>query len=1007
MKLKFKHQRFQSDAAKAVCDVFAGQRFSEGFSYRIDQGEGSTGALFDLGIRNNPLDLDRRALADNIRRIQLAQGIKPIDSLVGDGLNITIEMETGTGKTYTYIKTMFELNKRYGWCKFIIVVPSIAIREGVCKSFQIMQDHFADEYGKRIQFFVYDSAQPTKIDTFASDSNMYAMIINTQAFNARGKDARRIRMKLDSFRSRRPIDILAATNPILIIDEPQSVLGTNRDNATRAGLQEFKPLFTLLYSATHRADDIYNMVYRLDAMDAYNKHLVKKIDVIGTQQIGTTATNGYLYLEKIIISQGNPVARLGHDRKTATGVKQIIATVSERYNVYEKSGELSEYENHLVVESIDGIQRCVRFLNGLVLYEGQSVGAVNEDYVRRQQIHETIKAHLEKERSLYGKGIKVLSLFFIDHVENYRKYGDNGAEPGKFATMFEEEYQNAVESFVTEFGDTDYMNYLGKFTPAQVHQGYFSIDKKGHMVNPKLERGSTDSSDSDAYDLIMRNKEQLLSLKEPVRFIFSHSALKEGWDNPNVFQICTLKDSDNTVKKRQEVGRGMRLCVNQDGERQDEDVLGAAVFDINVLTVIASQSYDEFANGLQTEIANEVTDRPKVITAELFVGTSMFVDGYERKLTEEDAACLQENLVAYGYVKRGQLTQKYFDDKKTGTLNFGDEYKESVPVITRVLDSVFNPSAIKPENRNKAREARFDEEKFKKAEFQELWKKINVKTYYTVDFETKDLIERSINELNAKLFVTQIRVVVTTGSLERIESKEALLKGKAMKVTESHDSMLREIVGASVRYDLVGQLVESTQLTRKTIVDILKGISAKTFSMFKANPEEFIIKTAAIINSQKALSVIQHIAYHRMNATYDSDIFSADPIRGQLGRNAIESNKSLYDLVVMDSQNEVQFAEQLEMKDEIVVYSKLPRGFYINTPMGHYNPDWAIVFKEGDLKHIYFVAETKAALLTGENRGVEEAKIECAKRHFASISGNSVKYDLITSYEHLLSVINN
>lgn len=1006
MKLKFKHQRFQSDAAKAVCDVFTGQSYSDGFSYRIDQGEGLTGHLFDLGIRNQPLSLKRDELADNIRRIQLAQGIKPIDNLVGNGVNISIEMETGTGKTYTYIKTMFELNKRYGWSKFIIVVPSIAIREGVSKSFQIMQDHFADEYGKRIQFFVYDSAQPTKIDTFASDSNMYAMIINTQAFNARGKDARRIRMKLDSFRSRRPIDILAATNPILIIDEPQSVLGTNKDNATRAGLQEFKPLFTLLYSATHREGDVYNMVYRLDAMDAYNKHLVKKIDVIGTQQIGTTATNGYLYLEKIIISQGNPVARLGHDRKTTTGVKQIMATVSERYNIFEKSGELPEYENHLIVESIDGLSGTVRFLNGLVLQEGQSVGAVNEEYIRRQQIHETIKTHLEKERILYGKGIKVLSLFFIDHVENYRKYGDNGAEPGKFAIMFEEEYKNAVESFSTEFGDTDYMNYLGKFAAGQVHQGYFSIDKKGRMVNPKLERGSTDSSDSDAYNLIMRNKEQLLSLKEPVRFIFSHSALKEGWDNPNVFQICTLKDSDNTVKKRQEVGRGMRLCVNQDGERQDEDVLGAAVFDINVLTVIASQSYDEFANGLQTEIANEVTDRPKVITAELFVNTRMLVDGYDKLLTHEDAACLQENLVSYGYVKRGQLTQKYFDDKRTGTLDFGDEFSEAVTSITKILDSVFNPSAVKPENRSKAREAHFSEEKFKKAEFQELWKRINIKTYYTVDFETEDLISRAVNELDSKLSVTKIRIAVTKGSMDKIESKEVLLKGDAMKITESHDTTLKEIVGTSVKYDLVGQLVEATQLTRKTIVRILKGISPKTFANFKANPEEFIIKTATIINSQKALSVIQHIAYHRLNDTYDSDIFSSDPIRGQLGHNAIESKKSLYDLVVMDSSNEVKFAEQLESKDSIVVYSKLPRGFYINTPMGHYNPDWAIVFKEGDLKHIYFVAETKAALLTGENRGVEEAKIECAKRHFASISGNAVKYDLITSYDHLLSVIN-
>lgn len=656
MKLKYKHQRFQADAAKSVTDIFTGQQYCDSADYLIDQGRNK--GVFNLtGFGNQKLMLDRESLTENLRQIQMNWGLKPVEYLQGDTSNLmfTIEMETGTGKTYTYIKTMFELNKLYGWTKFIIVVPSIAIREGVQKSFETMQEHFANEYGKRIQFFVYNSKQLSKIDGFASDSGLHVMIINTQAFNSsmnedKNKEGRKgdaaariIFSKRDEFGSRRPIDILAQTNPIMIIDEPQSVLGAKKDNATRKGIAKFHPLFTLLYSATHRKDDVYNMVYRLDAMDAYNRKLVKKIEVKGISQSGSTATNGFVYLDEIVIGKGNPQARISFDVKTANGFKQTTRLVDEGFNLYEQSGELAEYENHFIVERIDGVDGCVRFLNGITIHEGEAIGKVNEDVLRRIQIRETIRTHIERERELFHKGIKVLSLFFIDHVNSYRIYSKEGISNGKFADMFEEEYWNVIQEMQPRFSDEEYVRYLNKFPAEKVHQGYFSQDKKGLSVDSKEKEGDNEIR---AYDLIMKNKERLLSFEEPVRFIFSHSALKEGWDNPNVFQICTLKDTSNEIKKRQEVGRGMRLCVNKNGERQDQDVLGDGVFDVNILTVIASESYEHFSKQLQTELAEDVADRPIEVTAHLFEDIVMVSsDGKEIKINHELACEIHDELI--------------------------------------------------------------------------------------------------------------------------------------------------------------------------------------------------------------------------------------------------------------------------------------------------------------------------------------------------------------------------
>ncbi len=1022
MKLKYKHQSFQDDAARAVTDCFSGQPHYDGASnFLVDQGYISirTGAdgqriirqkdLFHVeGFANAPI-LPDVPLKDNIRRVQTEFGLKPIDELEGDGRTLTIEMETGTGKTFTYIKTMFELNKRYGWTKFIVVVPSIAIREGVLSSFDSMSEYFAQEYGKRIQYFVYNSKQLSKIDSFASDAGMHVMIINTQAFNSSAA-ARIIFSRRDEFRSRRPIDILAATNPIMIIDEPQSVLGANKANQTRKGLKLFNPLSKLLYSATHRKEDIANMVYRLDAMDAYRKHLVKKVEVVGVEQVGTTATNGYVYLENIIISTGNPKARINFDvmRKGGTATQQS-RIVDEGANLFELSGGLEEYRDNFIVESIDGRYNTIKFLNGLTLEEGQMVGAANMDVIRRNQIRETIRKHIERESQLFPRHIKVLSLFFIDHVSNYRLY-DQEDTKGKYAKMFEEEYPRVLQEFLPHLTDTAYLRYISdpRNSVENIHQGYFSVDKNGKMVDPsKTELKNDSSNDESAYDLIMKDKERLLSLKEPVRFIFSHSALKEGWDNPNVFQICTLKDSYNENKKRQEVGRGMRLCVNDRGDRQDADVLGTdGVFDTNVLTVIASESYDRFAKSLQTEIADACADRPQKVNEDLFVGVKYTTeDNVEHTITKDKAGEIQDALTTGGYVDRhGKLTGKYFADKEKGELKFRN-VEDLHNVIVKQLDNVYNPQKIKVGNGRDNVKANFDEDRFK-TEFLDLWKKINIHSYYTVHFDSQKLIDNAVAQLNSSKFtVTEIRIVVSHGSHEKIKDKQSLEDGTAMTEGLRKTVHVTEAVGNTVKYDLIGQLVSKTGLTRTTIVKILKKMSPEKFSLFKMNPEEFIMKAANLINSCKALSVIEHIRYNKLDDTFSEDIFTCSAFRGKIGENAIKSKKSLYDLVVVDSKNEKDFADSLEKEDIVEVYTKLPRRFYINTPMGHYNPDWAVVFKEGTVKHVYFIAETKGKALDADLRPVEQAKIECAKRHFESIGASDVTYDVVDSWKDLYNKI--
>lgn len=1018
MRLQFKHQKFQADAAKAVVDVFAGQPYLTP-TYMMDRGSNYQPSLLDkdefMGWRNEPIvpELSDAIILERLRKIQRANQIKPserIEPSESCKFNLTIEMETGVGKTYTYIKTMYELNKHYGWSKFIVVVPSIAIREGVYKSFQVTQDHFAAEYGKKIRFFIYNSAQLTEIDRFASDSWINVMIINSQAFNARGKNARRIYMKLDEFRSRRPIDIIAKTNPILIIDEPQSVEGKQ----TKERLRTFNPLLTLRYSATHKSDSIYNMVYRLDAMEAYNKRLVKKIAVKGITESGSTATEGYVYLEGINLSKADPTATIEFDFKGASAIRKKTMKVSIGFNLYDHSGNLDEYKDGFVVKFIDGRDNSVEFLNGVKLFAGDVVGKVSEDQLRRIQIRETILSHIERERQLFHKGIKVLSLFFIDEVAKYKQY-DEGGNPynGIYADMFEEEYEDIVGHMQREFGDEEYMKYLDAISAHDTHAGYFSIDKKGKMTDSKLsDKKAGTSDDIDAYDLIMKNKELLLDRdpkRSPVRFIFSHSALREGWDNPNVFQICTLKQSSSEVRKRQEVGRGLRLCVNQDGERMDAAVLGNDVQNVNVLTVIASESYESFAKGLQTEMADAVSDRPVAVTAELFKGR-VIVDarGNEQAADGNTAAAIFEDLIFNGYVKRGMLTDKYYADKANGDIKVAEEVADCRDSIINILDSVYDSRAMMPENaRDKNVELQVDPEKLAMPEFKALWQRISSKSVYVVDFDTEELVQKSIAALNQNLHVPKIFFKVETGTMEEIKSKDELLSGESFIKSRSYtyNGSKRIHANSSVKYDLVGKLVGETGLTRKAVVEILTGIEKPVFDQFKYNPEEFIIKAAGLINDEKATAIIQHITYHMLDERYDTDIFTEPTIKGKLGSNAMKAQRHLYDHIVYDSTNERDFAVDLDTNTDVAVYVKLPDSFYIATPVGKYNPDWAIAFYEGTVKHIYFVAETKGSMRSMELRLIEESKIHCAREHFKAISGNNVVYDVVDSYQALLEKV--
>ena len=1023
MKIQFKHKEYQEAAVADVVDCFAGQPKVEGITYRLDPGKLSgrkAQSEMDYGseaFRNAPIALDKAQLLENVQKVQRRRNLPQSKELIATkncGINLDVEMETGTGKTYVYIRTMFELNRRYGWSKFIIVVPSIAIREGVQKSLEITAEHFLQDYGKRPRFFTYDSRAPHKLESFSSDGGINVMVINVQAFAAKGADHRRIYEELDEFQSRRPIDVIKANHPILILDEPQKMEGKQ----TVESLKEFNPLFVLRYSATHKTE--HNKVHRLDALDAYNQKLVKKIRVHGIAQKGLSGTTRYLYLESIVVSRQAPLARLEFEVKDKAGnIRRVLRKVGVGDNLKTLSNDLGGYDGYVISE-VDAVRNTIAFTNGTVLSAGTVSGDVNEISLRRIQIRETIRAHFDNERRLFAEGIKVLSLFFIDEVAKYRQYDDEGEQPGEYARIFEEEYALQLNEEL-ELEDTPYQRFLKDIAPANTHNGYFSIDKKSkRLVDPTIAaRGEEagNATDVDAYDLILRDKETLLSFPDPkddadsrlrkqVRFIFSHSALREGWDNPNVFVICTLKHSDSTISRRQEVGRGMRLCVNHYGERMDNP---ATAHDINVLTVVANESYEDFVKGLQSDIQESLSARPReaneaYFTSKVLAGAGP--DGTDLTVTPNMARQIDFYLIQNGYKDlENRISDAYHQAKKEGALvELPEELKPHAEQVFQLVDSVFSEGALPVPEDGRCVKANVLNDNFHKKEFQDLWHKINRRAAYTVSFDSVELINKAVKELNAELKVEKLKFVIKKGEMDSSLTSDDLSGKRAFSVQEQATETAQGSIRASVPYDLIGSIAENTQLTRRTVASMLSRLEPEVFNQFKANPEAFIARASTLIKEQKATMIIEHLAYDPIEETYDSLIFTAEKNQEDFSK-AFKAKNHIYDYVFTDSKGERGFVEELDVSTEVKVYAKLPRGFAIPTPVGDYNPDWAIAFNAGKVRHIYFIAETKGSMSNLELRPIEKSKIECARKFFAKITSKEVEYEVVDSYEKLMALV--
>ena len=1018
MEFKFKVQDYQTEAVQAVVDVFKGQPYNNGLTYKRDMGKDVLPLWEDsLGYGNNPVALDSQELFHNITEVQRNNNIPLSESLSKElgACSLDVEMETGTGKTYVYIKTMFELNKKYGWSKFIVVVPSIAIREGVKKSFEMTVTHFMEYYKKKARFFIYDSDNLNQIDSFSSSIDLNVMIINMQAFNtslkegSSSKAARIIYTERDEFGSRKPIDVIKANRPILILDEPQKMTGAK----TQGALKDFNPLFCLNYSATHRKK--HNAVYVLDALDAYNKRLVKKIEVKGFEIKNIPGTDGYLFLHEIVLSKSNPpMARIEFEKRQKNGVKRVVKNFQQGESIYAESGEMEQYRKDYFISSIDPKYNSITLGNGTTLYAGDAVGDVSEDDIRRIQIRETITSHFDKEEELFNKGIKTLSLFFIDEVAKYRQYDENGETSlGEYGKVFEEEYQSELNRRLSLFTESPYQKYLRKMCSDVhlVHNGYFSIDKKGHFVDSKLERGSDEANDISAFDLIMKNKERLLSFEEPTRFIFSHSALREGWDNPNIFQICTLKHSNNDVAQRQEVGRGLRICVDKDGNRMDKDLLGDNVFDINMLTVIASDSYASFVSNLQNEMKENMAERPRKADYDYFKGKTIVVDGKNTVITEQIAKGIYKYLIKNDYLKDDDTVSDLFKDaEKQGTLApLPEELRPLQEGIVKLVKAVFDPNVLNELFKDARGTKILDNplnENFYKKEFQELWKAISPKYVYKVDFDSNELIQKATDYINDHLNVRELQYVIRKGEQKDIMTQDGI-ESKDSFITTASENRKLGLKASSTTYDLVGRISKATSLTRKTVVAILKGLRVDVFDMFKLNPEDFIAQVSKFINYQKATMIVEHISYSEAKnaAPYDSSIFTAEKVDRDFVK-AYDGKKSIQEYMFLDGTVERKFAEDLDIPDnEVYIYAKLPRGFQIPTPMGNYAPDWAIVFHQDKVKHIFFVAETKGTLDSEELRGIENGKISCAKKLFSSIRTRDIHYEHVSTYQDLMDKV--
>ena len=1023
MKLEFKIQDFQTAAVEAVVNCFDGQPKRDITSYRIDAGVRLTrpDQQLDLpaphhsGLPNAEILLNSVQLLENIQSVQRSHNIPPSPTMIEskaapqDAPNLDVEMETGTGKTYVYIKTIMELQRQYGWTKFIVVVPSVAIREGVKKSFDITVEHFQQHYGTKPRSFIYNSSRLHELERFSADDGVQVMIINIQAFNSRSKDNRRIYEELDDFQSRRPIDVISANRPIVIIDEPQKI-GADR---SLGALSRFNALMVLRYSATHRVE--HNKVYRLDALDAYNQKLVKKIAVRGITVKGLKNKLAYMYLDAIEIAKGaKPRARVEIETLTKAGIKRGIRRLDSGADLYGASGGNNAYRGLRIID-VDAGRDVIELSNGDMVGAGQLADPdVTEESKRRIQIREVIRSHIDKERELFSQGIKVLSLFFIDEVAKYRDYARKDTR-GDYAHIFEEEYDAARQEVLQEAGldeaTKSYQMYLQRDDVSAVHRGYFSVDRKTkRLVDPeatKRGQGEGQSSDPDAYDLILKDKERLLSLVEPVRFIFSHSALREGWDNPNVFTLGMLKRSDSTVSRRQEIGRGLRLAVDQRGKRTDHE---DTVHDINELTVVTDESYTDFVKGLQQEIAESLPARLREATPKFFAGNTLQPSdgsGDQVTITLDQANQLQHWLTMNEFIDyENHLTQKWRNRAPSDMpmMPAGlDKFKNQVEALIDLLRGFPQPT-----NGRKPKRIPLNEENFNRKEFQELWRRINHKAVYRVEFDSAELIDKCIRAIDTHLRVAATQYVVQTGEQRADLEASDLAEGTGFEVGSTITNTETAAASSQVEYDLLGEIAEKTQLTRRTVSTVLRCVEADTFAKYRQSPEQFIAEAARLINEQKATAIVEHLIYDTLVKRHDTAIFTENQTRQDFAKASSKLQKHIYDYVVTDSDVERDFVTELDTSNEVVVYAKLPRGFFIPTPVGNYNPDWAIAFQEGTVKHVYFVAETKGSLSSMQLTGAEVAKIECARKFFTSLNAenvHAVKYDVVTDYSQLMSLV--
>jgi len=968
MKLHFEpNLDYQLQAMEAVCDLFHGQEICHSeFTVTQDTGQQLRIAALEteLGIGNRLTLLDDE-IFENLRNIQLRNGLPPSPTLrSGD---FTVEMETGTGKTYVYLRTIFELNKRYGFTKFVIVVPSIAIKEGVYKSLQMTEEHFKSLYaGVHYEYFLYDSSKLGQVRNFATSPHIQIMVVTVGAINK--KDINNLYKDSEKTGGEKPIDLIKATHPILIVDEPQSVDGGLQGQGKKA-LDEMNPLCTLRYSATHV--DKHHMVYRLDAVDAYEQKLVKQIEVAGA-----TVEAGYNrpYIKLISVNNQRSIisARVELDIETLHGVKRQEKSVQD--------GELLEfttgrkiYEGCRIGEirvEKDNEYMELRYPGGEVfLRPGQVYGDVDYLAVQREMIRRTIREHFDKELRLRPQGIKVLSLFFIDRVELYRKYDENGnAVKGEYAHIFEEEYRRTAKlpEYNTLFREVD-LNHAAE----EVHNGYFSIDRKGGWTNTDENNQTNRENAERAYNLIMKDKEKLLSFDTPLKFIFSHSALREGWDNPNVFQICTLRDITTERERRQTIGRGLRLCVNQQGER----VRG---FEINTLTVIARESYEEFAANLQKEIEEDTGYRFGVIEEHQFAGIKIqHSDGSFSPMGFEKSKELFFFLNQKGYLDRkGNINDSLRTALKENSVDIPIEFQGQTDQITAILTKAAGRLEVK--NADERKRIKTRQAILNSPEFKELWDRIKHKTTYRLHFDNEQLIEECTKALRFAPSVSKTRIQWR---------KADLAIGKAgVEATETNGAGTVVLTEEDIDLpDILTELQNRTQLTRRTICKIL--INSERLDDFKRNPQEFIDLAAESINRCKRLAIVDGIKYQKIGDDYyyAQELFESEELTGYL-KNMLEAQKSVYEQVVYESDTERVFALDLEKNSAIKVYVKLPGWFTIPTPLGNYNPDWAVVVEKEGEERVYFVVETKGGLFKDDLREKEKAKIDCGKVHFNAIA---------------------